>query len=330
MSVMNIALIIALVSIAVSNAFAQEPELKWSHYRGMCDASAVEFLTDDLFVTGNDEDNVLRIYSRSAGGLPAQTLDFSPFYRLQKKKAEIDLEGSAKLGDAVYWISSHGANAKGKLQPSRHRFFAMQVVTNGSRPGLKPVGMLYTGLLRDLISEPSLASLNLAAAARKPPKARDALNIEGLAATPEGHLLIGFRNPIPQGKALILPLLNPQEVTAGRRARFGGPVMLDLGGLGVRSMVSVEDGYLIVAGSFDSQGRSTLYHWDGGTGKPRLLTATGLPGNPEALAVVEHGGERSLFVLNDDGTRQIGGEDCKRLKDVMLRTFRAYTMPMPR
>src|SRR5688572_12743392 len=134
MSVMNIALIGALVSIAVQSALAQGTALKWSHYRGMCDASAVEFLTDDLFVAGNDEDNVLRIYSRRAEGLPVQTLDFSSFYRLQKKKAEIDLEGSARIGNRLYWISSHGANTKGKPQPSRHRFFAVQVVTNGSGP----------------------------------------------------------------------------------------------------------------------------------------------------------------------------------------------------
>jgi hypothetical protein len=31
------------------------------------------------------------------------------------------------------------------------------------------------------------------------------LNIEGLAATPDGQLLIGFRNPLSEGKALLLP-----------------------------------------------------------------------------------------------------------------------------
>ena len=47
------------------------------------------------------------------------------------------------------------------------------------------------------------------------------MNIEGLCPTPEGELLIGFRNPIPGERALIVPLKNPGELIEGKPARFG-------------------------------------------------------------------------------------------------------------
>jgi hypothetical protein len=300
----------------------------YKFFRGMCDASAVELVTDDLFVAGNDEDNVLRIFSLSRPGLPVQTVDFSRHYRLPKAKQEIDLEGSARIGNRIYWISSHGANAKGKFQPSRHRLFATDVVTNNGIATLQPAGQLYGNLLRDLVREPGINKLNLAAAAHLPPKARGALNIEGLAATPEGHLLIGFRNPVPHGKALIVPLLNPGEVIEGKPARFATPRQVDLGGLGVRSLLEHEGAYLVVAGSFDGSGPSRLFRWDGNSSRAEAAEPAVLPGNPEGMVVVRRDGRPSLLAISDDGTMNIGGKDCKKLKDPARKMFRAFELPL--
>jgi hypothetical protein len=52
-------------------------------------------------------------------------------------------------------------------------------------------------------------------------EANDGLNIEGLAATPEKKLLIGFRNPIRSQRALLASLENPREVMQGKAARYG-------------------------------------------------------------------------------------------------------------
>ena len=65
-------------------------------------------------------------------------------------------------------------------------------------------------------------------------EAEGGFNIEGLASTPEGALLIGLRNPLRHGRALLVPLLNPDEVIEGGRARFGAPVELDLQQRGIR------------------------------------------------------------------------------------------------
>jgi hypothetical protein len=60
-------------------------------------------------------------------------------------------------------------------------------------------------------------------------------NISPLAATPDEKLLIGFRNPIPGGRALLLPLQNPIEVVREwKPVQFGTPIELDLKGLGIR------------------------------------------------------------------------------------------------
>jgi hypothetical protein len=213
-----------------------------------CVTLGLEMITDDLFVAANDEDNRLRLYSRLAQGMPIQTFELPSSSSSRKAMKEMDLEGAGRIGDRIYWISSHGANSKGKLSPARHRLLATQVIADSGIPRLQPVGRGYSRLLEDLLKVPALKFLNLAAAAGQPPKAPNALNIEGLAGTPEGHLLIGFRYPVPGGKALIVPLLNPAEAVAGVPARFGRLVLLDLGGLSIRSITGYGPGYLLVAG----------------------------------------------------------------------------------
>jgi hypothetical protein len=103
-----------------------------------------------------------------------------------------------------------------------------------------------------------------------------------------GSALIGFRSPIPNGRALVVPLWNPLEVTRGGRARLGEPMLLDLGGRGLRSLSTWRGRYLIVAGEPASGGPSTLYEWDG-RGQPRdLLLLTALV--RDRPAVIGHSG----------------------------------------
>jgi hypothetical protein len=296
-------------------------------FHGMCDASAAVSLNADLFAVANDEDNILRVYHRQPGGMPAFTFDMTSFLRIGKKKPEADIEASATIGDRVYWITSHGRNAKGKDRPNRERFFATTFTVANGIVKLTPVGRPYAHLLDDLVRAPKLARFNLAAAAKLAPKEPGALNIEGLTTTPEGHLLIGFRNPIPQGKALLVPLLNPAELIEGKPAKLGDPIQLDLGGFGVRSMGGSKENYLIIAGPCDSEGESRAYEWNGSNAFPRHLAGIRFPGlNPEGLAFTTEQGHTDFYVLSDDGTLKIGGVDCKKLKDPAQRQFRGYTL----
>jgi len=296
-------------------------------YRGMCDASAAVSLTTNLFIVANDEDNILRVYRRHPGGLPVLSIDLNAFLRISGKSTEADLEGAARLGDRIYWISSHGRNAKGRLSPNRQRFFATTVTVTNEQVEVKPLGRPYLSLLRDLTRDPRLAEFQLAFAARLAPKLPGGLNIEGLSATPDGHLLLGFRNPIPRGRALLVPLLNPADLIEGHPAKFGNPILLDLGGLGVRSIGLGDDMYLIIAGPYGTDGESRVYEWDGRSPSPTVLSGIRLRGfNPEGLAFYQEGGRSEFFLVSDEGTVKIDGVDCKRLKDPTRRQFHGYTL----
>jgi len=292
-------------------------------YSGICDASAAVALGDRLFVAANDEDNRLRIYDRDKGGPPIRSIDLSTFLQADRQSPEADLEGAARVGNRIYWISSHGRNQNGKRRPGRERFFATEIRGNGESIELAPTGKPYRNLLRDLVNEPKLKAFNLGDASRLAPKEPNAFNIEGLCATSEGHLLIGFRNPIPRRKALLVPLLNPAELIESGAPKFGDAILLDLGGLGVREISRHEDRYVIVAGSFDGAGKSHLYEWDG-----RSPAATHLGKidfgkfNPEAVIFYPDRGRDEIQVLSDDGNMLAGGKKCNDLKDPSQKTFR--------
>lgn len=287
-------------------------------YFGMCDASAGVALNSRLFAVANDEDNAIRVYSADHGGAPRRSYDVSRFIGVDARRPESDLEGACRVGNRIYWITSHGQNREGEFRSSRHAFFATRIT---DRAVLKPIGRAYRSLLADLIADSRLAQFNLREASQRPPKARNALNIEGLSATPDGRLLIGFRNPIPDDRALIVPLENPQEVIDNERARFGDPILIDLNGLGIRDITLHGSGYLIVAGSYDGSGKNKLYRWNGSSEPDRIREVDLGNINAEAIVIYPEG-DRGIQLLSDDGTRSVGGVPCK-LAEPSKRRFRS-------
>ena len=304
-----------VLTLAASTAQAAGPGL----YQGPCDASAAAALDAEHFVVGADEGDTLYIYRRSQAAAVG-SLDLSRFLGT-KPGEESDIEAAAAIGTRIYWITSHGRNGKGQVQHSRHRFFATDIVP-GQPPSLKPVGAPYTRLLRDMESSGALKSYTLGDAARLPAEAEGGLNIEGLAATPEGTLLIGFRNPLPHGRALIIRLQNPVELIVGKTARFGTPIELDLGGRGIRSIEQFGGGYLIAAGPTANAGSFALFKWSGNAGD----AANPVAGvelkdlRPEALFAIPPGKEVQL--LSDDGGILVRGVECKKLPKAQ-QTFRS-------
>ncbi len=317
------ALLLALFAGAAPGA----PASAVMTYRGPCDASAAVALDADHFAVAGDEDNTLRVYRR---GRPEPVGEAPLAAFLDTGDKESDLEAAAAVGKRIYWIASHGRNGKGKLRPDRQRFFATDI-DPGAKPGLSPAGTPYRGLLEDLAAAPTLAGLRLGAAAQLAPEAPGGLNIEGLAAMPDGSLLIGFRNPVPNGRALLVPLLNPAELVAtvsGRKARFGEPILLELRGRGVRSIDRALDGrgYWIVAGPAADAGAFTLYQWSGQTkDAARIVDSTELVGlRPEALFVLAGGGG-SVQILSDDGGVVTNGTACKD-QPLTAQGFRSITL----
>lgn len=289
------------------------------HHAEICDSSAAVAVGSAHFVVADDEDNVLRVYETAAGGKPLAHLELGAFFTNNPKNKEVDIEGVAELEGVTYWITSHGRNKNGKQRPERHQFFATRW-GEGEPFQLQQVGQAYTQLvLRDMLQDERLAKYNLTTAEQLPPKAEGGLNIEGLTATPDGRLLIGFRNPIPEGKALLVPLLNPAELVNNPEAQafLGDPIELNLGGLGIRSVEywASQGVYLIVAGAYDGVGAFVLYQWDG-MGEPQPLEIE-LPAgfNPEGMLFYP-GRESGFQLLSDDGMVVREGElPCKEVED---------------
>jgi hypothetical protein len=253
---------------------------------------------------------MLNVYRRGLATSSASIL-LSRFLGTPASK-ESDIEGAAAIGSRIYWITSHGRNSRGKVQPSRYRIFATELRA-GQLPTLEPVGTPYVHLLRDLEAAEALRPYQLGRAAQLAAEADGGLNIEGLAATPTGQLLIGFRNPLPGRRALIVPLENPAEVIGGMRARLGSPIELDLGDRGIRSMELIDGSYLIAAGPTGDNGTFAVFRW---SGKPTDV-AIPLAGvdlhqlRPEALFAIPQAARVQL--LSDDGGVIIGGVECKSL-----------------
>ncbi len=312
------------VSLAKPGAIGAESLV--SVYKGTCDASAAVSMGNDHFIVGNDEDNSLRIYRLGAPD-PALIYELDSFANADPDKPEMDIEAAAKIGNRVYWITSHGANKNAKYRPGRRRFLATDISFVDGQPKVTPVGIVYENLLADLESSVQLKKYRLDEAAEIAPKDEGGLNIEGLAATPAGALLIGFRNPIPGGNALVVTINNPGDVIQGKKAKIGPVLELPLGGLGIRSIERNGDIYLIVAGASEGNGNFRLFRWQGpeGTAKPIEILDPGFEGlRPEALFVTPKG---RVFVLSDDGGQDIDGVDCKDLP-VEESRFRA-TMIKP-
>jgi hypothetical protein len=301
-------------------------------YSGMCDASGAVAISSNLFAVASDEDNVLRLYRADQASMPLREFDCNAFLELEHKgkSLEADLEAAARIGDRAFWMGSHGRNRAGKLRRNRCRFFATDITVTGGEVTLTPVGKPCKTLLDDLEADPRYEPFHLEEASLHAPKEKDALNIEGLSATPEGRLLVGFRNPVPEKKALLAPLLNPNEVIAGQPARFDAPILLDLGGLGIRDMALFDGTYLIIAGSWHGGGPFRLYYWKGpGTAPEPLIVKHLQDYQPEAIIIYPQTGLREVQILSDDGTRLIDGVPGKLVPDRSLQGFRSFWVVQP-
>jgi hypothetical protein len=290
-------------------------------YAGSCDASAAVAIGASQFVVANDESNVLTTY-RFGEPKSLRSLNLSRFLNIGKKQ-EADIEGAATIGARTYWITSHSRNSKDQVQASRYRLFATEMRDDDTHP-LVPVGKPYTRLLRDLTKSPPLERFGLAAASRLAAEQVGGLNIEGLAATPDGRLLIGLRNPLPDDRALVVPLENPADVVGGRRATLGEPFELDLGRRGVRSIEFIGGSYLIVAGPIADEGTFALYRWSGKRADATVLDPVELGSlRPEALFAIPQ--TTQVQLLSDDGGVMTADVACKT-RPLKSQTFRSLVL----
>ena len=134
-------------------------------YFGMCDASAAAPLGTRGFIVANDEDNVLRAFSRQQGGTAKTELDLNEFLRPDPKNPETDIEGATWLDKRIFWITSHGRNKDAELRMSRHRLFATEFVRGkDGQTTVRGSGKAYRFLLDDLLLSTKFRKYKLAKA----------------------------------------------------------------------------------------------------------------------------------------------------------------------
>jgi hypothetical protein len=303
MTVLKVVMLTGAVVLYADSAPAQV-------YTGACDGSALVPVKGKYFLNASDEDNVLRLYQLGTGGKPIATFDLGDFLKPEVNKRgrrkEVDLEAAAVVGDRVYWTGSHGRDKGGEEEPSRQRLFATRIEAVGSGIKVTPVGRPYTGLL-NVLKAGQLKSARILAEAEKKPHLAGGIDIEGLAATRNGTLLIGFRSPLVDNKALIIEITNPGDVLKGStEARVGTETLLDLGGSGIRDIVqgSTPDEFFIVAGDLGDKFGGVIYRWIL-NGRPIRLGHT-LPANAGAIEGMLHTAN-GMFAAADGG--DVGG--CK-------------------
>ncbi|WP_407572430.1 beta strand repeat-containing protein [Deinococcus altitudinis] len=314
---------------------------------GISNASSAIAIDSDTMVVADDEYNALKVYSRSQSGLPFSSFDFSSNLSLtDAANPELDLEASTRVGNRLYWLASHSNSKNGKIRPNRYRLFATDLSGAGTASTLSFAGS-YGNLRSDLLAWDSgnghglganYLGLTASTADGVAPEAAGGVgfNIEGLSMAPGSSTtaFLGFRAPTePTGsrsKALIVPVINfTSLVTGAAQATFGAPILLDLGGRGIRELKCNDTSCLILAGPATDGKNFALYTWSGNPADPAQLRndlsalATESDGSLESIVEVPTASlttaadGASIPLLSDNGDTVYYG-DGAIAKDVTL------------
>ncbi len=282
---------------------------------GVYEPSAITQLPDGRFLVVDDEkEHPLCLFSLGSDGHVADRtpveqglFDFNDsFWKLN------DLEGLA-LGRSgeIYAITSLSLDGQGERKKSREKLVRFRiegdrVVDPRSAKGLKD------SLLG---AHPVLA----ASAAIADVKGEGGLNVEALDLGADGQrLLVGFRSPLLDSRAIVACVENPQGIFENAEAPRVAPVLhtLDLQGHGIRGMSWVPGlaGHLVISGPVSGEaGQFCLWFWSGNATDPaRLVTVSGVAdlARAEGVSSAVIDGKSWIILVSDDGSRK--EERCAR------------------
>ena len=141
-------------------------------------------------------------------------------------------------------------------------------------------------------------------------RTEDAINIEGLGWDPNGkRLMLGFRNPLMNGSAMIVPvgLKDAAGAFTADNLSFAPAVKLDLEGLAIRAIEwdAAKNKFLIIAGATEGEKKEGffLWSWDG-SGAPEKVEELDKKIKPEGIASIDRDGNHFLYVVGDAGYYQ--------------------------
>jgi hypothetical protein len=230
---------------------------------------------------------------------------------LSDNDKEIDMEAAASDSQYVYIVGSHSirrtqVDAEGDYKKNRKRLTRIRPHADSYslfRLKLSDEGELLekdSVDLRDILRDDEVLGSFFSM-----PGKEGGIDIEGVAVK-DGRLFIGFRGPVLRGNfvpVVVLEFDQPQQY----ELRF-----VQLGGRGIRDLVAVEDGFLILAGPVgDGDGSYQLHLWNGedcvpgaeelaGTIVAVAELAAGPGEKPEGVTLLaESAGQWQLLVVSD-------------------------------
>ncbi len=307
------------------------------YLQGFSDSSTAIGLGNGLIIVAEDERDLPGLFREGVSGPPLKTYDigFAP----NPGADEMDFESSARAGDVIYWLGSHGNNSDGAVSPTRSAVIATRVSGSGDQTELTRIGA-YGGLREELIAWDNEHGARLGFekdAALGSPNGLAGFNIEGAEFAPNSTstLYLGFRAPIEPsvlgGKALIVPVENIDRLTLGidSKAEFGEPIYLDLGGRSIRELRKNASGQYLILASYDHEGAgpndAALYSWTGYREDAPVELTTTLPVSPEEHSASDGPGAwegignvpdvltagSQIRLIMDEGWEKLYGDDVK-------------------
>lgn len=357
-----------VIDFAASAASLNPAETRW--HTGSSDASTAVAVDAERMLVADDENQVLRLYRRDLSGLHMAGFDFTSELALTDINGgvprEVDIEASTRSGNRIFWSGSHGNQASGahNPRPNRRRVYATDLDVRGVLPTLSFAGR-YDFLAEDLIAwdqadghglGTNFLGLAASAAAGVSPESPQGFNLEGLAMAPDGvGAYLAFRAPLlptnARSEALLVPVRDFDALVTGAApgsrppgsAQFDPPILLDLGGRGIRSIEANAAGdYLIVAGPVQGGGAATLdfrlYRWSGAAEDapewlPAALRDRAVDGSFEGIvalpASLDAGASLTLLVDNGDAVYYDNGVAAKDLAERRHAKFRSKSLTLP-
>jgi len=266
------------VAVAMGSAFGAGPvvgtpvEIDGAVYEA-ADISAV-VAVDKFLVIASDEGSAVQVLEEVERGkayrarAPVSLAGEAIALTTTGDEIELDLEGLAIDRRIVYAIGSHSRKrskvtitdedrtyvknrkrlAKTHPEDNRNWLFRMSLDEEG---GIDANAVTRTTLRNAILQEPTL---NLFWAI---PGKENGIDIEAIASL-DDTLYAGFRSPVLRGKWVQILVLK-QGQPPRTHIRF-----VNLGGLSVRGMETVEDGLLLLAGpAGEATGEARVYLWNG-------------------------------------------------------------------
>jgi len=270
--------------------FAKPPirEVRWPRpgpdLQGTCDASTATALPRGGFLVGDDEHN--RLFSFDADGAPHPPLEL-PF-----DGKELDLEGSARAADGIWWVASHDRGKGTEPKPSRQHLLR----TDDAGTVLADHTDLWSHLVQHAVLGPLLRATEGTTSKDVSGFSVEALHVDG------ASIWLGLRAPIVDGKALLVQL-DPASRAVGT-VHF-----VDLGGRGFRALEPHGSALYGIAGPADDDGDFRLFTLELPAARPVLLDIDVGSIRPEGLVSLPEG----LLAISDDGKVDRSGTPCRDL-----------------